>query len=90
MWRVYLAPTKNRKSYRAAGLQEKKAHVPHMAGIFARIFKQWFEQSQGSRKVPKGEELYEAITKKFGSPNIKDGKWHGITFVQPEEEEDDL
>lgn len=52
-------------------------------------FKQWFEQSQGSRKVPKGEELYEAMTKKFGSPNIKDGKWHGIKFVEPEEEEDD-
>ena len=52
-------------------------------------FKQWFEQSQGSRKVPKGEELYEAMTKKFGSPNIKDGKWHGIKFVEPEEEEDE-
>jgi putative DNA primase/helicase len=50
-------------------------------------FKQWFEQSQGSRKVPKGEELYEAITKKFGCPNSKDGKWHGIKFIEPEEEE---
>jgi P4 family phage/plasmid primase-like protien len=52
-------------------------------------FKQWFEQSQGSRKVPKGEELYEAMSKKFGSPNTKDGKWHGIKFVEPEEEEED-
>jgi P4 family phage/plasmid primase-like protien len=50
-------------------------------------FKQWFEQSQGSRKVPKGEELYEAVNKKFG--NVKsDGKWHGIKFNEPEEEED--
>lgn len=55
-------------------------------------FKQWFEQSQGSRKVPKGEELYEAMTKKFGCSNSKDGKWHGIKFVEPEmgDEEEDL
>ena len=52
-------------------------------------FKQWFEQSQGSRKVPKGEELYEAITKKFGSPNTKDGKWHGIKFIEPEEDDEE-
>lgn len=55
-------------------------------------FKQWFEQSQGSRKVPKGEELYEAMTKKFGAFTTKDGKWHGIKFVEPEleEEEEDM
>ena len=52
-------------------------------------FKQWFEQSQGSRKVPKGEELYEAMSKKFGTPNTKDGKWHGIKFVEPEMEDDE-
>ena len=52
-------------------------------------FKQWFEQSQGSRKVPKGEELYEATSKKFGTPNTKDGKWHGIKFVEPEMEDDE-
>jgi P4 family phage/plasmid primase-like protien len=52
-------------------------------------FKQWFEQSQGSRKVPKGEELYEAMTKKFGSVTTKDGKWHGIKFVEPDLEEED-
>jgi len=58
-------------------------------GGLTQAFKVWFEQSQGSRKVPKGEELYEAITKKFGSPNTKDGKWHGIKFVEPEEEDDE-
>jgi P4 family phage/plasmid primase-like protien len=52
-------------------------------------FKSWFEQSQGSRKVPKGEELYEAMNKKFGNPNTKDGKWHGLKFVEPDIEEDD-
>jgi P4 family phage/plasmid primase-like protien len=52
-------------------------------------FKSWFEQSQGSRKVPKGEELYEAMNKKFGNPNTKDGKWHGLKFVEPDAEEED-
>jgi hypothetical protein len=55
-------------------------------------FKTWFEQSQGSRRVPKGEELYEAMNKKFGNPNTKDGKWHGLKFVEPDadDEEDDF
>ena len=52
-------------------------------------FKIWFEQSQGSRKAPKGEELYEAMNKKFGVPNTKDAKWHGVKFVEPEEEDED-
>jgi len=51
-------------------------------------FKQWFDQSQCSRKAPKSEELYEAMSKKFGSPNTKDGKWHGIKFIEQEIEED--
>jgi P4 family phage/plasmid primase-like protien len=51
-------------------------------------FKQWFEQSQGTRKVPKGDELYEAMNKKFDNPN-KDGKWHGVKFYEPEEDEND-
>jgi P4 family phage/plasmid primase-like protien len=58
-------------------------------GGLAQGFKQWFEQSQGSRKVPKGDELFEAMTKKFGSPQTKDGKWHGIKFVEPDMEEED-
>ena len=51
-------------------------------------FKIWFENTQNSKKVPKPDELYEAITKKFGAP-AKDGKWHGIKFVEPEEDDDD-
>lgn len=56
-----------------------------------REFKPWFEQSQGSRKAPKGEELYEAMNKKFGHLN-KDGKWHGVKIISPEgdDEEDDM
>ena len=54
-------------------------------------FKQWFEQSQGSRKAPKGEELYAAISKKFGDVSTKDGKWHGIKFNEPDvDDEEDL
>ena len=48
-------------------------------------FKSWFAESQGSRKVPKGEEVYEAMNKKFG--NTKD-KWSGVKFVEPEDEEE--
>jgi P4 family phage/plasmid primase-like protien len=49
-------------------------------------FKKWFEESQGSRKIPKGEELYEIMNKKFGQP--KSTGWHGIKILYPEEEED--
>jgi len=57
-------------------------------GGLMQSFKQWFEQSQGNRKVPKGDELYEAMNKKFGTTH-KDGKWHGIKFYEPEEEDED-
>jgi len=58
-------------------------------GGLMQSFKQWFEQSQGTRKVPKGDELYEAMNKKFDNPS-KDGKWHGVKFYEPEEEEEDM
>jgi P4 family phage/plasmid primase-like protien len=51
-------------------------------------FKQWFEITQGSRKGPKGEELFEYMNKKFGQ--CKTTGWHGVKFVEPEEEEDIL
>jgi P4 family phage/plasmid primase-like protien len=51
-------------------------------------FKIWFQQEQGSRKMPKGEELYEYMNKKFGECTYKG--WIGVKFVQPEEEEDDI
>ena len=53
-------------------------------------FKQWFEQSQGSRKAPKGQELYEAMNKRFGFVNAIDGKWHGIKFNDPADNDDDF
>jgi P4 family phage/plasmid primase-like protien len=50
-------------------------------------FKGWFQQEQGSRKVPKGEELYEYMNKKFGDCHKTKG-WIGIEFI--DEEEDDI
>ena len=49
-------------------------------------FKNWFETTQGSRKVPKGEELFEYMNKKFGQ--CKQTGWHGIKFIEPEEEDE--
>jgi len=50
-------------------------------------FKKWFEESQGSRKTPKGEELYEYMNKKFGQ--CKTTGWHCVKVVYPEEEEEE-
>ncbi len=53
-------------------------------------FKKWFEETQGSRKVPKGEEIYEIMNKKFGQ--VKTTGWHGVKINYPNEEDelDDL
>jgi len=51
-------------------------------------FKQWFEITQGSRRAPKGEELFEYMNKKFGQ--CKTTGWHGVKFIEPEEEEEDV
>jgi P4 family phage/plasmid primase-like protien len=52
-------------------------------------FKKWFEESQGSRRVPKGEELFEYMNKKYGQCKSTTG-WHGVKIIYPEEEEDDI
>jgi P4 family phage/plasmid primase-like protien len=51
-------------------------------------FKQWFELTQGSRKAPKGDELFEYMNKKFGQ--CKATGWHCVKFVEPDDEEDDV
>ena len=51
-------------------------------------FKQWFELTQGSRRAPKGDELFEYMNKKFGQ--CKSTGWHGVKFVEPDDEEDDV
>jgi putative DNA primase/helicase len=49
-------------------------------------FDMWFQETQGSRKVPKGEELYEYMNKRFGA--CKSSGWVGVKIIYPEEEED--
>jgi len=51
-------------------------------------FKNWFQQEQGSRKIPKGQELYDYMDKKYGLHTAKG--WLGVVFVHPEENENEL
>ena len=51
-------------------------------------FKIWFQQEQGSRKIPKGQELYDYMDKKFGQCTPKG--WLGVLFSKPDENEDDI
>lgn len=51
-------------------------------------FKIWFQQEQGNRKVPKGQEVYDYIDKKLG-PHKPKG-WHGYTIIYNDDEENDL
>ena len=51
-------------------------------------FKIWFQQEQGARKVPRGEELFNYMEKKFG--HYPEKGWLGIRFIQPEEEDEDI
>jgi len=51
-------------------------------------FKKWFEETQGSRKVPKAEELHDSMNKKFGK--CKPKGWYGVQFYEPEEDENVL
>ena len=51
-------------------------------------FKKWFEETQGSRKVPKAEELHELMNKKFGK--CKPKGWYGVQFYEPDEDENVL
>ena len=39
--------------------------------------------------MPKGEELYEYMNKKFGPPHTSKG-WVGLEFIREEEEEEDV
>jgi len=48
-------------------------------------FKIWFEQEQGTRKKPKGQELYNFMDKKFGLH--KSTGWHGVKMLYPTTDE---
>jgi P4 family phage/plasmid primase-like protien len=54
----------------------------------ANHFKFWFTQEQGNKKIPKGEELYMYMDKKFGQH--KTTGWHGVKIVYPDEMENNL
>ena len=45
----------------------------------AQSFKYWFTQEQGNKKIPKGEELYMYMDKKFGFH--KATGWHGVKII---------
>ena len=50
-------------------------------------FKIWYQESQGSKNIPKGSEIYEYMEKKFG--RIKSsGFWNGIKMNYQEESDD--
>lgn len=49
-------------------------------------FKLWFSQENSGKKIPKGQELYDYLDKKFGQHNQKG--WSGITFIHPEDDLD--
>lgn len=47
----------------------------------AQQFKIWFQQEQGNRKMPKGQELYDYMDKKFGLH--KTTGWHRCKIIYP-------
>ena len=49
-------------------------------------FKIWYQDSQGSKNMPKGSEIYEYMEKKFDK--CKTTGWHGIKFLYPEVSDD--
>jgi P4 family phage/plasmid primase-like protien len=51
-------------------------------------FKLWFQQEQGAKKIPKGQELNEYMDKKFGLCTQKG--WVGVRFIVQESEDSDI
>jgi P4 family phage/plasmid primase-like protien len=51
-------------------------------------FKLWFQEQQGSRKMPKGVELFEYMNNKFGEVK-KGGGWKDIEILYDKENETD-
>ena len=49
-------------------------------------FKLWFQQEQGSRKIPKAQELYEFMDKRFGA--CKQKVWTGVKLIMLEKTDD--
>jgi P4 family phage/plasmid primase-like protien len=51
-------------------------------------FKLWLQHEQGINRIPKGEELYEYMNKKFGEPTKKG--WIGIKFISKDDDDDEI
>lgn len=66
---------------------DNKKHVIKKKSLLEE-FTIWFKQEQGIRKMPKGEELYEYMDKKYNSSKITKG-WAGLEFIRDEEDEED-
>ena len=49
-------------------------------------FKMWFLQEQGGRKMPKGQELYQYMDKKFGTNS--NSCWSGVKMKYPDQEDE--
>jgi P4 family phage/plasmid primase-like protien len=49
-------------------------------------FKMWFLQEQGGRKMPKGQELYQYMDKKFGAN--ANSCWSGVKIKYPDQEDE--
>jgi hypothetical protein len=53
-------------------------------------FDDWFKREQGNKKMPKMPELYEAMDKKFGKHQNTDKLWVGVSFIKPEQTQDEM
>jgi len=52
-------------------------------------FKQWFQETHGMRKAPKGSEVEEQMDKRFGKANKFSG-WHNVKILYNQEIMEDL
>jgi P4 family phage/plasmid primase-like protien len=52
-------------------------------------FKQWFQETHGMRKAPKGSEVEEQMDKRFGKANKFSG-WHNVKILYNQEVMEDL
>lgn len=66
---------------------ENQTHIIKKRSV-AEEFKLWFQQEFGSRKMPKCEELYEVLNKRFPVNSKK--AWVGVQFVEEDDGADML
>ena len=52
------------------------------------IFKEWWKLYHGHHGMPKGKQLFDYITNKFGAK--KGRSWKGISLIKDQESEDEM